>query len=289
MTLDRVTFYLTLTLAFAILLNIPLMPFAHLNAQTLPAGVIGGVVAIPLTDKVETATFGEKDQLVIGEHVIVAISLDQEPKQYEVSVTYADGRTQTLPFVVETREFEEQHITIEDQNKVTPPPEFYERITKEAELMRKAYASETLPNLADLLPIVLPVKGITTGVFGTKRFFNGEARNPHSGVDYAADTGTPIIAPAPGTIVLTEELFYNGKTVVIDHGSGFVSVLCHMDSISVEVDDKVARGDVVGTVGSTGRSTGPHLHWTIALSGVKIDPEQFMSVVNDLTKGSPPD
>lgn len=255
------------------------MSFSATYPQEIPTGVVGGVVAISLPEDTRYVKFNEKNQLVVDGTAIVGIPLDIEPASYELEVVQASNETVKLPFRIVDKEYEEQHITIENQEQVTPPPEYYERLTREADLMRTAYATRS-PSNPNLLPITLPTKGIKTGVFGTKRFFNGEARNPHSGVDYAADKGTPILSPAPGTVVLTEDMFFNGKTVVIDHGMGLVSVLCHMDTILVETNEVVKRGEQVGTVGSTGRSTGPHLHWTIALQGVKVDPEVFMSVVN---------
>jgi len=255
------------------------MSFSALYPQEIPTGVVGGVVAISLPEDSQSATFNQKIQLIVNDNAIVGIPLDTEPATYELEVVQVSNETMKLPFVVIDKKYEEQHITIDNQEQVTPPPEYYERLAREADLMRTAYATLS-PSNPNLLPITLPTEGIKTGVFGTKRFFNGEERNPHSGVDYAADKGTPILSPAPGTVILTEDMFFNGNTVVIDHGMGFVSVLCHMDSILVEVNEVVARGEQVGTVGSTGRSTGPHLHWTIALQGVKVDPEVFMSVVN---------
>lgn len=255
------------------------MSFSALYPQEIPTGVVGGVVAISLPEDSQSATFNQKNQLIVNDNAIVGIPLDIEPATYKLEVVKASNETMKLPFVVIDKKYEEQHITIDNQEQVTPPPEYYERLAREADLMRTAYATLS-PSNPNLLPITLPTEGIKTGVFGTKRFFNGEERNPHSGVDYAADKGTPILSPAPGTVILTEDMFFNGNTVVIDHGMGFVSVLCHMDSILVEVNEVVARGEQVGTVGSTGRSTGPHLHWTIALQGVKVDPEVFMSVVN---------
>lgn len=262
------------------------MSFSALYPQEIPTGVVGGVVAISLPGDSQSATFNQKNQLIVNDTAIVGIPLDIEPATYELEVVQVSNETMKLPFVVIDKKYEEQHITIDNQEQVTPPPEYYERLAREADLMRTAYATLS-PSNPNLLPITLPTEGIKTGVFGTKRFFNGEARNPHSGVDYAADKGTPILSPAPGTVILTEDMFFNGNTIVIDHGMGFVSVLCHMDSILVEVNEVVARGEQVGTVGSTGRSTGPHLHWTIALQGVKVDPEVFMSVVNAIleTKG----
>ena len=266
-------------------LGLVFVSFGTLYSQELPTGVIGGVVAVSLPENAKSASFNERVQLIINNNAIVGIPLDTEPATLELVVILNDDTTVKLPFLAITKEYEEQHITIENQEQVTPPPDYYERLAREAELMSEAYAVRSSIR-EDLLPIIQPTDGIRTGVFGTKRFFNGEPRNPHSGVDYAADTGTPIQAPAPGTVILTENMFFNGNTVVIDHGMGLVSVLCHMDSITVEMNDDVERGETVGTVGSTGRATGPHLHWTTALQGVKVDPEVFMTVVNEIYEKS---
>lgn len=247
-----------------------------------PTGFNGGVVALKLPESAIQASFRENSLLIVHKTAIVALPLDLEPGSYEIMVKFQDGNEQPLNFFVQAKTYDEEHIQIDDEEKVTPPPEFYERLAKESELMKQAYATRS-PSVPDLLPLVIPVEGRRSGVFGTKRFFNGEARNPHSGVDYAAITGTPIQAPAPGTIILAEEdMFFNGKTVVIDHGMGFISVMCHLNRIDVQVEESIQRGDQLGTVGETGRSTGPHLHWTISLQGVKVDPEVFMAVVNDI-------
>lgn len=244
-------------------------------------GVNGGVIAVKLPTGATEAEFNDENQLIILGHAIVAIPHEAEAKMHKLIVSLNDGSFQAIDFEVQSKEYEEQHITIENQDYVTPPEETIKRRQEEAAMMREAYARRS-PVIEDILPIVIPVEGQVTGVFGTKRFFNGEQRNYHTGVDYAAPAGTPISAPAPGTVVVTHDMFFNGKTVVIDHGSGFISVMCHLDEIDVEKDSELQRGDVIGTVGSTGRSTGPHLHWTISLQGTKIDPEMFMEVVNGL-------
>ena len=244
-------------------------------------GVNGGVIAVKLPEGATEAKFNDETQLVIRGHAIVAIPHEAEAKKHNLIVSFEDASFKVIDFDVQSKEYEEQHITLENQDYVTPPEETIKRRQEEAAMMAGAYARRS-PAIEDVLPIVNPVEGQITGVFGTKRFFNGEQRNYHTGVDYAAPKGTPIAAPAPGTVVVTHDMFFNGKTVVIDHGSGFISVMCHLDKIDVEKDSEIERGDTIGTVGSTGRSTGPHLHWTISLQGTKIDPELFMEVVNGL-------
>jgi len=109
-----------------------------------------------------------------------------------------------------------------------------------------------------------------------RRFFNGEERNPHSGLDFAASTGTPIKAPAAGKVILVGDYFFNGKTVFVDHGQGLISMFCHLSAIDVELGQEIPRGGVLGKVGSTGRATGPHLHWNVSLNGSRIDPAIFI-------------
>jgi murein DD-endopeptidase MepM/ murein hydrolase activator NlpD len=121
-----------------------------------------------------------------------------------------------------------------------------------------------------------PVNGPLSSPFGLRRFFNGEERNPHSGLDFAAKTGTPIKTPAAGKVILTGNYFFNGKTVFVDHGQGLISMFCHLSQIDVTVGDELSRGAVLGKVGSTGRATGPHLHWNVSLNDARVDPSIFI-------------
>ena len=121
-----------------------------------------------------------------------------------------------------------------------------------------------------------PVVGVTTSPFGLKRLYKGEARRPHTGLDYAGDTGTPIKAPADGKVILTGEFFFNGNTIFLDHGQGLISVYIHMNKRLVQQGQKIKQGDVIGTIGQTGRATGPHLHWGIYLNQTVVNPNLLM-------------
>ena len=124
--------------------------------------------------------------------------------------------------------------------------------------------------------MIKPVNGIYTSPFGLKRFFNGQPRKPHSGIDIAAAEGTAIKAPASGVIALTGDFFFNGQRVFIDNGQGLVSMMCHMSRIDVQEGQEIKQGEIIGAVGKTGRATGPHVHWTVSLNNARVNPFLFM-------------
>ena len=124
--------------------------------------------------------------------------------------------------------------------------------------------------------MILPVEGPISGPFGKRRFFNDQPRRPHSGTDIAAPAGTPIKVAASGRVSLVGDFFFNGRLVVVDHGEGLKTMYNHMDQIDVKKNQVVSRGESIGTVGSTGRSTGPHLHLGVVLNGVSVDPALFI-------------
>ena len=126
--------------------------------------------------------------------------------------------------------------------------------------------------------MTLPVNGIISSEFGVRRFINGLPRNRHIGLDIAATEGTAVYSPSKGKVILTGDFFYKGNVIYLDHGNGLISSFSHLNSISVEQDQIIQAGEILGYVGSTGRVTGPHLHWEVSLMGVPINPEIFLKI-----------
>lgn len=180
-------------------------------------------------------------------------------------------RRQFLP--VSERSWQEQHIDGLPSEMVTPDAATLDRIRADAARVREARATDSdLEGWRDAP--MWPVAGVVTGVFGSRRVLNGEPRQPHFGIDIAAVEGTPVRAAAAGRVALAEPLYLSGGTIVVDHGLGLSSSYLHLETISVSPGDPVAQGDVIGTVGATGRATGAHLDWRLNWYQTRLDPER---------------
>lgn len=192
----------------------------------------------------------------------------------ELLVVRADGVIDHRTLEVEQRVYEIQHIDGLPEQMVTPEdPELLKRIADERALIQAAWAHDT-PSIDFLGGFIWPVIGPVSGVYGSQRILNGEPRQPHYGVDMAAPVGTPVAAPAAGIVRLAEpDLYFTGGTVIIDHGFGLSSTLMHMANVTAFVGQRVKQGDIVGTVGATGRATGPHLDWRMNWHDERIDPQ----------------
>lgn len=242
--------------------------------------VPGGVAVIPLSTELRPQAFYQgKPVLVVHEDnerwiAIVGIPLKTSGEQ-RIEVVTADGNRQQRSFRIDPKQYREQRITLKNKRQVNPLAEDLKRIERELALQTAAYRTFT-PGTPSNLLFDKPVDGRLSSPFGLRRFFNGEERNPHSGLDFAVPAGTPVHAPANGKVILIGDFFFNGKTVFLDHGQGLISMFCHLSSIDVRSDQFLRRGEVIGKVGSTGRATGPHLHWNVSLNDARIDPAIFI-------------
>ncbi|MEX0808295.1 MAG: M23 family metallopeptidase [Dongiaceae bacterium] len=221
--------------------------------------------------------------LRVGDDGLFLLGFGREaPPQMLVEVTLPDGVLERRELAIAQREYDIQHIDGLPDQMVTPDEALQARIAAEREIILAAWAHDT-PATDFLGGFVWPVIGPISGVYGSQRILNGEPRQPHFGVDMAAPTGTPVAAPAGGIVRLAEpDLYFTGGTVVIDHGHGLSSTLMHMASVGVAVGQRIEQGDIVGTVGATGRATGPHLDWRMNLYEARIDPQLLVPPMPDM-------
>ena len=195
------------------------------------------------------------------------------PPTAQLVVVFPDGRRERQELTVERREYAIQRIDGLPPGKVTPrSDEDIARIMAEIRLTKQARAIDD-PRTDFLSGFRWPIKGVISGVYGSQRILNGEPRRPHFGIDIAAPTGTRVAAPADGVVTLVHpDMFFSGGTMIVDHGHGLSSAFLHLSRILVEKGQRVAQGETIAEVGSTGRSTGPHLDWRMNLFGRRIDP-----------------
>jgi murein DD-endopeptidase MepM/ murein hydrolase activator NlpD len=202
---------------------------------------------------------------------VIGFGRDSEPEAV-LELTLPDGRSVRHPIEIAAREYHIQRIDGLAPRQVTPSEEDLARIQGEAELLRAARERNSAA-LGFTEEVTWPVTGPITGVFGSQRILNGEPRAPHRGVDVAAPTGTPVGAMASGLVALAEsDMFFTGGTVMVDHGHGVHSIYSHLDEVTVGVGTWLEQGETLGTVGATGRVTGPHLHWGVYWFDRAVDP-----------------
>lgn len=193
-----------------------------------------------------------------------------------LGISYGDGRDFVVTLNVAPRQYDIQRIEGLPPAQVTPPPALLERIRRENAAIA-AVRQRNTPRTDFLQGWIWPAKGRISGVYGSQRILNGEPRQPHFGIDIAAPAGSPVVASTDGEVALAEpDLYYTGGTIILDHGMGVTAVYSHLQTIAVKVGQRVRQGEVIGTVGSTGRSTGPHLDWRVNWFDVRLDPQRLL-------------
>ncbi len=250
-------------------------------AKTTAAGpaLTQGSLYIGHTAAGNTVTYNDQPVMVSADGLfILGFGRDAELTQRYI-IKDSKGKSTTHTLQLAPREYEIQRITGVESKYVTPPQSRLDRIKDDNRQIGEARAiwSKT-PHFTEGL--VRPSIGRLTGVYGSQRYFNGQPRNPHYGLDYAAPTGTPVVAPASGTVTLAHpDMYFSGGTIIIDHGMGLNTSFLHLSKLDVKVGDAVVQGQKIGEVGATGRVTGAHLDWRANWGSVRLDPALVMEAL----------
>jgi len=261
-------------------LLIPTIVLANIPVNNRP--IPGGIAVIDFSSShPNPKAFYNKVPLYVqhiqDQHYQVLVGIPLMEKIGKKTIMIQDFSTRLFDFKVTEQSYSEQHISLKGKKKkyVNPNLAHMDRIKSERPVLssaRKIFSDNALSNGL----FTRPVDGVTTSPFGLKRFYNGEARRAHTGLDYAGKIGTPIKASADGKVILAGEFFFNGNTVFLDHGQGLISVYIHMNERLAKQGQIVKQGDVIGTIGQTGRATGPHLHWGVYLNQTVVNPNLLM-------------
>lgn len=252
------------------------LPIQLPKESRVPGGI--ALVPVPGSDIAPTVIFNTHRVAVVRQDqqwlAVVGIPLAEKPGELKLKVSTPSGTTE-VPFRITDKSYRPQKLTIKNQRQVDPNPDDLKRIGSETKRSDVALSKFTA-TAAPALQLSSPIEGVRSDSYGSRRVFNGQPRSPHSGMDIAAAKGTPIRSPAAGTVIEAGDFFFNGNTLYIDHGDGLVTMYCHLETIKVKVGDRLTAGELIGTVGATGRVTGPHLHWGVALNRAMVDPALFL-------------
>ena len=262
-------------------LLLPLSVLANINVKHAP--IPGGIAVVDFyTNHSNPKAFYNQvpvyTQRVNNTHWQALVGIPLLAKIGEKKIIIKDFSTRHIAFKVTEHNYKKQYITLKGKNKkyVNPNLLHMDRINQERPILSKARKvfSNTIMNKE---AFIRPVSGVTTSPFGFKRFYNGQARRPHTGLDYAGDIGTKIKASGGGKVIVSDEFFFNGNAVFIDHGQGLISVYIHMNKRLVVPGQIVKQGDIIGTIGQTGRATGPHLHFGVYLNQTVVNPNLLIN------------
>lgn len=256
---------------------------AHEPPLELDGELAQGSLVVGRTDPEARVRFAGAPVRVSPEGVFLIGFGRDAPRTRELVVELPDGRRLERTLEIARRDYDIQRIEGVPPETVTPPPEAMERIRRDVRLI-KAARRRNDARTDFLAGFTWPVEGRITGVYGSQRFYNGEPRRPHYGIDIAAPAGTVVRAPAPGIVTVAEpDMYFSGGTLLLDHGHGLSSALLHMRRLYVDVGARVQAGDALGEVGAGGRATGPHLDWRINLFGRRLDPRFVVGPMPETT------
>ena len=246
------------------------------NAIEFKGKFLQGHFIIGITDPLAKILIDKKN-VKVSEDGYFVFGIDRDRKFDLVITKIQNGKKEKIIKKVLKRQYNIQRIDGLEESKVTPPESVYKRIKEENNKIGKARAiNSDLPFFKN--KFIMPVEGIISGVYGSQRILNGKPRWPHYGIDIAAKKGTMIKSSGAGVVTMAEDdLYYTGGTIIMDHGHGISTIYSHLETVMVSIGDKINKGDVIGTVGSTGRSTGPHLDFRVNWFQTRLDP---MSILN---------
>ena len=257
-------------------LIITFLTTTQLNAVEFKGKFIQGHYIVGVTDP-SSKIIIDKKNVKVSEDGYFVFGIDRDRK-FDLTITKINnGKKEKIIKKVLKRKYNIQRIDGLEESKVTPPESVYKRIKKENNKIGEARAiNSDLPFFKN--KFIMPVEGIISGVYGSQRILNGKPRWPHYGIDIAAKKGTMIKSSGSGVVTMAEDdLYYTGGTIIMDHGHGISTIYSHLETVLVSVGDKINKGDLIGTVGSTGRSTGPHLDFRVNWFQTRLDP---MSILN---------
>ena len=261
---------------FKLFLIITFLTTTQLNAVEFKGKFIQGHYIVGITDP-SSKIIIDKKNVKVSEDGYFVFGIDRDRK-FNLTITKINnGKKEKIIKKVLKRKYNIQRIDGLEESKVTPPESVYKRIKKENNKIGEARAiNSDLPFFKN--QFIMPVEGIISGVYGSQRILNGKPRWPHYGIDIAAKKGTMIKSSGSGVVTMAEDdLYYTGGTIIMDHGHGISTIYSHLETVLVSVGDKINKGDLIGTVGSTGRSTGPHLDFRVNWFQTRLDP---MSILN---------